>query len=53
MVYLSCPRCGGWAHGGYSCWIIGLAICLFPIGLLFLLTKQTYTCETCGYSYKV
>jgi hypothetical protein len=48
---LSCPRCTGAAIGGRSGCLILLMILLFPIGLLLLLVKPTYTCTKCGYTF--
>ena len=44
VANLSCPRCNSVAKGGRGCFIIGLIIITFPIGLLFLLIKPKYTC---------
>ncbi len=51
--WLSCPKCSGKAFGGRGCFIIGVIIITFPIGLLFLLIKPTYTCHDCGYRFQV
>lgn len=51
--WISCPQCRGKAFGGRGCLIIGLIIITFPIGLLFLLIKPTYKCQSCGYTFKV
>jgi|LGOV01.1.fsa_nt_gb hypothetical protein len=51
--WISCPQCKGSAFGGRGCLVIGLIILTFPIGLLFLLIKPTYTCQNCGYRFKV
>ncbi len=51
MAYLSCPKCQGVAPGGRGCWIWGLIILFFPIGLLFLLIKPTYTCLSCQFRF--
>jgi len=50
--WLSCPKCEGKAFGGRGCWIIGLMILTFPIGLLLLLLKPTYNCSECGYRFQ-
>lgn len=50
--WLSCPRCAGEATGGRGCLHIAAIILLFPVGLLFLLIKPTYTCNRCGYRFK-
>lgn len=51
--WLSCPACRGKAFGGRGCLIIGLIIITFPVGLLFLLIKPTYKCQSCGFTFKV
>jgi len=50
--WLSCPRCQGKATGGHGCLMVGLIVCTFPIGLLFLLIRPDYRCESCGYRFK-
>ncbi len=52
ISWLSCPKCEGTATGARGCWIIGLIVITFPIGLLFLLLKPTYICESCGFRFK-
>jgi len=52
MGTLSCPRCGGMAKGGRGCLAWGLVILFFPVGLLFLLIKPTYTCQACGFKFQ-
>lgn len=49
---LSCPQCRNATSGGRSCWIVGLIIVTFPIGLLFLLVPSLYRCLSCGYTFK-
>jgi len=48
-MQLSCPKCGGLAErGGYPAWVILVAICLFPVGLLALLAGRKPTvCPKC------
>jgi hypothetical protein len=48
---LSCPRCNGYASGHRGCLLWFFVVILFPIGLLLLLIKPTYTCS-CGYRFK-
>jgi hypothetical protein len=54
MGKLSCPKCGSSANGGYGCLLIGLMVLTFPIGLLLLLIRPTYTCRSkkCGHAFK-
>ncbi len=49
---LSCPKCLEIAFGNRSFFIWLFVILLFPIGLLLLLTKKTYYCYKCGYTFK-
>lgn len=49
---LSCPKCETIAKGKHGCLIWAFVILLFPIGLLLLLTKKTYSCSGCGYTFK-
>lgn len=48
-MQLSCPKCGTPAErGGYPAWVIIVAICLFPVGLLALLAGRKPTiCPSC------
>jgi hypothetical protein len=49
---LSCPRCAGEAEGKRGCLIWAGVVLLFPIGLVLLLLKPTYTCKSCGFRFK-
>ena len=49
---LSCPKCMGITKGQYGGLIWLFVILLFPIGLLLLLVKKTYSCYNCGYTFK-
>ena len=49
---LSCPKCETIAEGKYGCLIWVFVILLFPIGLLLLLVKKTYSCSKCEYTFK-
>tara|TARA_B100001964_G_C14020361_1_gene503534 strand:- start:418 stop:846 length:429 start_codon:yes stop_codon:yes gene_type:complete len=49
---LSCPKCDTITRGRYSGVIWLFTILLFPIGLLLLLVKKTYSCSKCGYTFK-
>ncbi len=53
-MQLSCPKCGTLAlRGGYPFWVILVAICLFPVGLLALLAGRKPTvCPKCGYAWQ-
>lgn len=54
MALLSCPKCTGVAErGGYPAWVIIVAICLFPVGLLALLAgRKPTSCSTCGHMWQ-
>ena len=47
---ISCPRCGSQARqAGFPAWVIVVAICFFPVGLLALLAGRKPTiCGACG-----
>lgn len=51
---LSCPKCGEMAKkGGYPQWVPWACICLFPIGLVALLTERNPTeCPSCGHTWQ-
>jgi len=49
---LSCPQCSGIAEGHRDPLVWPFVVLLFPIGLLLLLVKQTYTCKSCGFKFK-
>ena len=49
MAAISCPKCNTLTvQAGYPAWVIIVAICLFPLGLLALLAGRKPT--TCGNS---
>lgn len=48
---LSCPRCSGSAFGARHGCLIALMVITFPLGLLLLLIRPTYTCSSCGYRF--
>jgi hypothetical protein len=52
MGILSCPKCSGEAEGkrGILIWI-GVVL-FFPIGLVLLFLKPTYTCKARGFKFK-
>ena len=47
---ISCPRCGSHARqAGVPAWVIVVAVCFFPVGLLALLAGRKPTiCGACG-----
>ena len=49
VVKIKCSACGNevYMQKTIPIWAIVFAICLFPIGLLFLLIKK-YKCPQCG-----
>ena len=51
---LSCPKCGEMAKkGGYPQWVPWVCICLFPVGLVALLTERNPTeCPSCGHTWQ-
>ena len=53
MTQISCPNCKrATPRAGFGCVTIGLAIVLFPIGLLFLLRGRKPTrCLNCDYRF--
>ncbi len=54
MAALSCPKCNAVAErGGYPVWVIVVAICLFPVGLLALLAGRKPTrCPACAHTWQ-
>jgi hypothetical protein len=50
VATVSCPKCGSLAsRGGFPVWVIVVAICFFPVGLLALLAGRKPTqCGNCG-----
>jgi len=53
-MQLSCPKCGTLTErAGYPAWVIIVAICLFPVGLLALLAGRKPTvCPKCGNAWQ-
>ena len=53
-MLLSCPKCSNPAQrAGYPLWVILVAICLFPVGLLALLAGRKPTvCPKCGFAWQ-
>lgn len=51
---LSCPKCGEMAKkGGYPQWVPWVCVCLFPVGLVALLTERNPTeCPSCGHTWQ-
>ena len=49
-MQIACPRCGTVTMAsGYPVWVIIVAICFFPLGLLALLAGRKPTqCPKCG-----
>lgn len=54
MAQVSCPKCGELANqGGYPAWVILVAICFFPVGLLALLAdKKPTECPKCHHRWE-
>lgn len=50
---VSCPKCGTMTRrGGYPAWVIIIAICFFPLGLLALLAdRNPSVCHNCGHTF--
>ncbi len=53
-MQVSCPKCNTIAPAsGYPAWVIIVAICFFPLGLLALLAGRKPTqCPKCGYAWQ-
>ena len=53
MAVVTCPQCNKLAErSGYQTWQIVVAICLFPIGLLALLSGRKPTrCNSCNHTW--
>jgi hypothetical protein len=51
---VSCPKCGILVQmSGYPAWVIIVAICFFPLGLLALLAGRRPTrCGGCGFIWE-
>jgi DNA-directed RNA polymerase subunit RPC12/RpoP len=54
MAQVSCPKCGTLtSQGSWPVWVIVVAICFFPIGLLALLAgRNPAHCPNCGFTWK-
>jgi hypothetical protein len=54
MAMVSCPKCSKQtAQSFFPVWVIVVAICLFPFGLLALLAgRKPTTCEECGNTWQ-
>lgn len=54
MAMVTCPKCGhSTKQGGYPAWVIAVAICFFPVGLLALLVdKEPTVCSNCGNTFQ-
>ena len=54
MATISCPKCGSLtSQAGFPAWVIVVAICFFPVGLLALLAGRKPTqCGNCGTSWQ-
>ena len=54
MAQVSCPKCGMMAQqAGYPTWVIVVCICLFPVGLLALLSGRKPTeCPVCQFTWQ-
>jgi hypothetical protein len=53
MAAISCSKCNTMTErAGYPAWVIIVAICLFPVGLLALLAgRKPTTCGHCGFTW--
>jgi len=54
MAQVTCPKCGKLTtRAGYPGWVIIVAICFFPLGLLALLADRNPTiCGNCGNAWQ-
>ena len=54
MSFVTCPRCGAAAgRAGFPAWVVMVAICLFPVGLLALLAGRSPSmCAKCGTAWQ-
>jgi BRI3-like protein len=50
MSLVTCPKCNAPVNrSGYPVWVIIVAICFFPLGLLALLAgREPSRCHQCG-----
>ena len=53
-MLISCPKCGtANTAAGFPAWVIIVAICFFPLGLLALLAgRKPTTCMKCGNAWQ-
>lgn len=51
---VTCPKCNNVvSRAGYPVWVIIVAICFFPLGLLALLAgRQPTRCPHCGFTWQ-
>lgn len=54
MATVSCPKCGSLVgQAGFPVWVIVVAICFFPLGLLALLAgRKPSQCGACGHVWQ-
>lgn len=54
MAMVTCPKCDrSTQQGGFYGWQIAVSICLFPVGLLALLTGRKPTeCSNCKNTFQ-
>lgn len=54
MSAVSCPKCNTITQRfGFPAWVIIVAICFFPLGLLALLSgRKPTTCGHCGFTWQ-
>ena len=54
VATVSCPKCGSLTgQAGFPVWVIVVAICFFPLGLLALLAGRKPTqCGACGHVWQ-
>lgn len=54
MAMVSCPKCSKLTPAGkYPTWVIIVAICFFPLGLLALLAgREPSTCTSCNNTFQ-
>ena len=54
MGMVVCPQCHlPTKNAGYPLWVIIVAVCLFPVGMLACLAgRKPTTCKHCGLQWK-
>lgn len=54
MALVSCPKCSTpTPQSGFPVWVIVVAICFFPLGLLALLAgRNPSRCPNCGFTWQ-